>query len=132
MASTSEDTSNSILNVEAASLEAGSARTTVQYQPTIISTSETNSSDESRVGNPILTPGSAAADSSTIPSVVPPLPFSFQQPPAFAALLGQTETSAGIIIPPPPLPSSQIQAGNRSLSISDVTSANPQLAVLAA
>ena len=132
MTSTSEGTSTSILNVDTTSLETGSARTTVQYQPTMISVSETNSSNETRLLNPILTHGSVSADSTTMPSVVPPLPFSFQQPPAFATLLGQAETSSGIIIPPPPLPSSQMQAENRNLSISEVTAANPQLAILAA
>jgi hypothetical protein len=133
MASTSEGTSTSILNVDTTSLETGSARTTVQYQPTMISVSETNSSNETRILNPILTHGSVSTDSTTMPSVVPPLPFSFQQPPAFAALLGQAETaSAGIIIPPPRLPSSQMHGEHRNLSISEVTAANPQLAILAA
>jgi hypothetical protein len=65
--------------------------------------------------------------------VVPPLPFSFQQPPAFAALLGQTDSSpSGIIIPPPPLPTNQSHSESRNSSVSDVAAASPQLAVLAA
>ena len=130
--SSSADTSPSIINVEPTSLDTGSARTTVQYQPSIVSASETNTCHDASLSNPVLTSNSTSTEGIINPSVVPPLPFSFQQPPAFAALLGQTDSSAsGMIIPPPPLPMHQTHSQSQNFSRTEINTSSPHLAVLA-
>ena len=132
MASSSEGTTSSILNVDTPSLEAGSARTTVQYQPPMISATETQSVNDSTLVNSNVSLDPSSTDSTRAPPVVPPLPFSFQQPPAFATLLGQADPSASsFIVPPPQLSSNPTYSEGHDLSVSEMSSANPQLAILA-
>lgn len=131
MTSSSDGSSPSILNVDTTSVETGSARTTVQYQSTVISTPETNSIHNAALANPISTSNSPSMEPAVAPSVVPPLPFTFTQPPAFAALLGQIDSSApGIIMPTSSLPSRQTHSVGQDVSITEINTPGHQLAAL--
>ena len=136
-ASTSEVTTASILNVGTSSLDSGSARTTVQYQPPTITTEDQLANDTlvnsnaSSVGVEQLAIASAANSIET--AVVPSLPFSFQQPPEFAVLLGQANApGTGLVVPPtPPQVSSLHTSSNTNFSSSERSHlVNPQLAIL--
>ena len=127
MTSNAESTTTPILNIDTPSIDSGSARTTVQYQTPVPSITE-GSSDERQLSASIITSNSSSIDSTSVTTVVPPLPFSFQQPPAFAALLGQTDSSSGIALPQSSI---QTSSNHPNLSISEVAVTNPQLAVLA-
>lgn len=125
--SNTESATTPILNIDASSIDTGSARTTVQYQSPLTSATDV-SSEEIPISTSIITSDSPSIGSSSVTSVVPPLPFSFQQPPAFAALLGQTDSSSSIVLPQSTI---QSNSDNRNLSISEIASSNSQLAVLA-